>query len=254
MTGQTPSDHGAGRPAGSDGAAPRDPEALPLYRQVSELLLRRIAAGVLIEGERLAPERVLAAELRISVGTLRKALGDLAERGLLERRQGSGNYIRGVRAQGGLYGFFRLELIAGGGRPEARLVSLAHLAKPDDAPPFGPSASASRVRRLRLLSGIPAALEEIWLDDGRGRLAPDPALEGALYQHYRSHLGIGIARVEDRIGVAPCPDWLPDVSQFCPGRPLGHVERLAWDQHGDRVEFSRTWFDPDTVAYVSRIG
>ncbi|KAF0675122.1 GntR family transcriptional regulator [Profundibacterium mesophilum] len=232
----------------------RDPEALPLYKQISELLLRRIASGVLIEGERLAPERMLAAELRVSVGTLRKALADLQERGLLERRQGSGNYIRGVRAQGGLYGFFRLELSQGGGRPEARLISLDHLPKPAGAPPFGPSSHASRVRRLRLLDAVPAALEEIWLDDSRGRLKADPMLEGALYQLYRSHLGIGIARIEDRIGVAPCPDWTPCTGGLGAGAPCGLVERIGWDQAGARAEYSRTWFDHGKVRYVSHIG
>ena len=41
------------------------------------MLIRDIAAGRLSEGERLPPEREMAAELGIAVGTLRQALADL---------------------------------------------------------------------------------------------------------------------------------------------------------------------------------
>ena len=50
--------------------------ALPIYVQIAELLTRDIVAGRLIDGERLKPEREMAAELGVSVGTLRKALRD----------------------------------------------------------------------------------------------------------------------------------------------------------------------------------
>ena len=64
------------------------PTALPLYLQVSELLIREIAAGRLSNGERLPPERKLAAQYGITVRTLRKSLAELSNRGLLESVQG----------------------------------------------------------------------------------------------------------------------------------------------------------------------
>ena len=91
------------------------PTSAPLYRQISDLLVRRISSGALLAGERLPPERDLARDHGVAVGTLRKALEDLQKQGLIERRQGSGNYVRGVRDLGGLYGFFRLEPVRGDG-------------------------------------------------------------------------------------------------------------------------------------------
>jgi len=67
-------------------------QALPKYIQVSEMLIREIAAGHLSDGARLPPERDMAVGLDISVGTLRKALADLEDKGMLERVQGSGNF------------------------------------------------------------------------------------------------------------------------------------------------------------------
>ena len=73
---------------------PAASSALPIYMQTAEMLIREIASGRLIDGERLPPERNMAADLGIAVGTLRKALDDLSAKGLLERVHGSGNYIR----------------------------------------------------------------------------------------------------------------------------------------------------------------
>ena len=62
--------------------------ALPLHMQITELIIRDIAAGRLVDGERLAPERDMAESFGIAVSTLRKALASLQEKGLLERVQG----------------------------------------------------------------------------------------------------------------------------------------------------------------------
>ena len=87
------------------------PHALPIYVQIAELLTRDIVAGRLIDGERLPPERDMAAERGVSVGTLRKALAVMSEKGLVERVQGAGNYIRASGDTGTVYAMFRLELL-----------------------------------------------------------------------------------------------------------------------------------------------
>ena len=88
-------------------SSPDAPGRLPLYVQVSEMLAREIQAGIFPDGSKLAPEREMAQELEISVGTLRKALLDLTEKGLLERIQGSGNYVRNASDARTIYGFFQ---------------------------------------------------------------------------------------------------------------------------------------------------
>ena len=134
--------------------------ALPKYVQTAELLIREIAAGRLADGARLPPERDMAGDLDISVGTLRKALNDLTDRGLLERVQGSGNYVRHKAEAAGVYAFFRLELVDGGGLPTADILSVDRMKKPDDLPNFGRSDEGHRIRRLRRLSGVPAGFHQ----------------------------------------------------------------------------------------------
>ncbi|MBO6716423.1 MAG: GntR family transcriptional regulator [Rhizobiaceae bacterium] len=227
--------------------------SLPVHQQISEMLIREIGAGRLIEGEKLPPEREMAAGLGIAVGTLRKALAELERSGLLERIQGSGNYVRSKPDVAGVYSMFRLELVEGGGLPTAKVLSVERLAKPADLPAFGRSGEGHRIRRLRYLGGKPAAVEEIWLDGSYAGTIVEEQLSESLYLFYRKALGFWIARAEDRVGVAEVPAWAPAQFGVAAGAPAGFIERIAWAQDGASAEFSRTWFDHKAARYVARL-
>jgi len=232
--------------------ASQSPNALPLYVQISELLIRDIAAGRLIDGERLPPERDMAEDLGISIGTLRKALADLTEKGLLERIQGSGNYIRQGGSQESVYAMFRLELLSGGGLPRADILDVTRMVKPDDLPAFGSSGEGTRIRRLRYLNDVIIAVEEIWLDGDAGTVRRD-LLSDSLYRYYQKQLGFWIVRAEDRVTIGKVPDWAPEAFTLAPGTVTGFIERFSWADRPKPVEYSRTWFDADRAHYVQRL-
>ena len=231
----------------------RNDGSLPVYLQIVELIVRDLAAGRLGDGEKLAPERKLAAELNVAVGTLRKALTELEARGLLERRQGSGNYVRAIADPASVYTMFRLELIEGGGLPTAKALSVDLMEKPEDLPAFGSSSKAHRIRRRRFVGKRFAALEEIWLDAAYAGTITMSDLSESLYLHYRTRLGLWITRAEDRIGLGTVPDWAPDDFGLALGAPVPEVQRISFDRDGEKAEFSYTWFDPAVVRYVARL-
>jgi GntR family transcriptional regulator len=228
--------------------------SLPAYLQISEMLIREVGAGHLRRGQKLAPERDMAEELGVSVGTLRKALLDLETKGVLERRQGSGNYIKSEAAAGSVYGFLRLELKQGGGLPTADVLSVDFLPKPDGAPAFGSARHGNRIRRLRKLGGVIAAVEEIWLDGRASPAMQADDLHDSLYLHYKDQLGIRITNVEDKITLGQVPNWSPNPFPHRAGSTVGFIERLSWAGDREAIEFSRTWFDTDKVNYISRLG
>ncbi len=229
------------------------PGSLPLYQQIAELLIRDIAAGRLIDGERLPPEREMASSLGIAVGTLRQALKSLAEKGLLHRVQGSGNYVQARADAASVYAMFRLERVEGGGLPTARVLSVRRCAKDPGLPAFGSHPEGHRIRRLRFLSGAVAAVEEIWLDASHAAQISPPDLIESLYLYYRQRLGIWIARAEDRVGLGQVPDWAPAEFPRAPGTALPLVTRLSWTAEGVSAEASWTWYDPEVARYVARL-
>ncbi|MEY4749284.1 MAG: hypothetical protein RIQ60_1498 [Pseudomonadota bacterium] len=244
-------------------------QALPLYMQITELLTREIAAGHWQSGERLPTEADLARRLGVAVGTLRKALAELQSRGMLRRRQGSGNYVQLPISGGSVYEFFRLEKLDGAGLPSADVLALDLVAPPPlwhtavgagadtEAAASLPSA-CWRVRRLRRLDRQPVALEEIWFDARHRAELGVGDLHESLYYFYRQQFGFWISRVEDHVGLGQVPDWAPIGApvdgQF--GLPSGAVtvliERRSWSQTERLEEVSRTWLDPAQARYAAR--
>jgi GntR family transcriptional regulator len=227
---------------------------LPKFIQLSEMLIREIAAGRLADGVRLPPEREMADDLGVAVGTLRKALADVEAKGMLDRVQGSGNYVRHRPAVDSVYAFFRLELLQGGGLPKAKVLSVDRLPKPEGFARLGGHAEGHRIRRLRFLGDVQIALEEIWLDAGwRDRVGVED-LTDSLYYFYRNELGLVIAAVEDRIGIDTLPDWTPSAFHLPAGETVGHITRVSRTAAKEAAEFSRTWFDAGRATYISRMG
>ena len=222
--------------------------ALPKYVQISEMLIRDMAAGRLADGARLPPEREMAHELGIAVGTLRKALDVLADKGLLERVQGSGNYIRAQSNVASVYSFLRIERLQGGGLPTAKLVSIDEMVAPTEAGFRGPN--GFRFRRLRFMDDVPAAIEEIWLDGTLAEAIDAHAVSESLYLYYREVLGLVITSAEDRVNVAAVPDWVDMGFGLNAGDIAGYIERVERSHSGDVMEFSKTWFDPNRIYYV----
>lgn len=216
------------------------------------MLIREVNAGRLADGARLPPEREMAAELNVAVGTLRRALERLTALGLLERVQGSGNYIRQKTDTESVYAFFRLEKLEGGGLPTAQVLSADVLARPVDLGTEGHAEDVLRVRRVRALDGTAVALEEIWLDVTGADSIKEDDLGESLYLTYQRLLGLGVDQTEDRIGVASIPDWGADVLELAAGSPCGHVRRRGWAGGLGIIEVSDTWFDSNRATYVSR--
>lgn len=229
------------------------PDALPIYMQICELLIRDIAAGRLVDGQKLPPERDFAKAHGTTVRTLRKALSMLEEKGLLERRQGSGNYVRAAGQVESVYSMLRLELAqGGGGLPTADILSVDYLPKDSAQPSYGTSDHGTRFRRLRYLDDQIVAIEEIWLDGGAGRVARE-MVQDSLYLTYRRVLNLWITRAEDRVGIGKVPGWTPYAFPLPEGSITAYIERLAWGQGVAAVEFSRTWYDTEKALYVQRL-
>ncbi|MBP8148687.1 MAG: GntR family transcriptional regulator [Limnohabitans sp.] len=232
-------------------------QPLPVYMQIAELLARQIKAGYWHSGERLPTEAALAETLKVAVGTLRKSLALLEAQGVLERIQGSGTYVRQVQGTQQIYELFRLELRDGPGLPTAHIMEVSLQPRPAQMTRAEQGSEGFddcwRVRRLRLLSEVPVALEEIWFS---ARACPDltaAALGDSMYLFYQQQLNVWIARVEDQISAGPAPDWASALGPMPPGGCAGYIERWSWTAGNALAEFSKTWFDPAVCRYTSRL-
>ena len=80
----------------------------PLYSRVASKMEQLIAEERWREGDRLPPERRLCGDFGVSRATLRQALGELEERGLITRHQGRGTFVTKPRVQLPIVGVFSI--------------------------------------------------------------------------------------------------------------------------------------------------
>jgi GntR family transcriptional regulator len=212
----------------------------PAWAQIEARLSDRIATGGLAPGERLPPERELAATLGVSRMTVRQALDALARRGLVERGVGRGTFVRSPgrveHSLDGALGF--TERLAGQGLPAEAQVLLAR-----------EEGEELHVRRLRSTGGRPLALEDTWLPAERfpGLLSHD--LSGSLYALMRDAYGLRPVRAEERLTPVAAGEEA-EVLGVRPGAPLMLVERTAHAGDGTLVERARDLHRGDRSAFV----
>lgn len=66
----------------------------PLYYQLAQSLEQAVATGVITRGTRLLPEKEMARELNVAIGTVRNAWAYLERKGVLSRQRHAGTVIR----------------------------------------------------------------------------------------------------------------------------------------------------------------
>lgn len=95
-------------PGLSSPSGPSGPSFSPLYQQIKGLLTRSLQGGEWKPGEAIPSEMELAARFRVSQGTVRKAVDELATENLLVRRQGKGTFVATHAEASTQYRFLRL--------------------------------------------------------------------------------------------------------------------------------------------------
>jgi GntR family transcriptional regulator len=68
-------------------------DARPMYLQIVEQIRQRVAAGDWPAGQELPSIRALAADLRVSVITVKRAYLDLESEGVIVTRHGKGSFV-----------------------------------------------------------------------------------------------------------------------------------------------------------------
>jgi GntR family transcriptional regulator len=151
---------------------------VPAYRNICELLLRRIKTGELRHGDAVSSERDLAAEFGVSLMTARHALQVLTAEGILIRRPNVGTYVAPAKIHFNKLASFTEEMSARGYKPQSRVLSATLTEENDEvSSKLGLPANSSliRLQRLRMTENEPYSIETCYFSARRydGILAQD---------------------------------------------------------------------------------
>ncbi len=229
----------------------------PAHRQIEEQLRALIAEGSLAPGDRIPPERELAARLAVSRMTLRQALDALARRGLLVRAGGRGTFVASRRVAQDLRVLRTYpEEVAGQGMdPTTELVR--RVVEPADAGiadeldlPVG--APLLLIERLRSADGEPVVLETSWLSAARFPSLVDGPLGDSLWDAL-ARLGARVVRAEERLEPVLARAVEARALGVPPGAPVMRVERLAFAADGRPVEYAVGSFRGDRTRFIVEV-
>ncbi len=249
--------------SGTEGKAGIDlnvtPAFSPLYQQIKSLILNSLRLGEWKPGEAIPSEIELAARFRVSQGTVRKAIDELAAENLLLRRQGKGTFVATHTERQVQFRFLKLVPDSGppgSEGPAQRKIIDCHRTRADTdvarALQLRSGESVVHARRLLSFAGTPTILEDIWLPATpfKGLTAERLAdYDGPMYELFETEFNVRMVRAEEKIRAEPARDGREKLLQVSLGTCLLSVERIAYTYKDTPMELRRGYYRTDTHHY-----
>lgn len=228
--------------------------AAPLWKTIHDTLLSEIGAGQFRPGDRLPTEAALAARFGVNRHTVRRALGDLGEAGLVRARRGAGvfvtqtatDYSIGPRVR------FHQNLAAAGKVPGKRVLSLTTRIATDteaQALDLGAGATVHVYEGLSFADAVPIALfRSVFPAERFAGLCGDLAEVSSVTTALRRHGIEDYTRVSTRLTAVVADSVQSAHLEVADGAALIFSTGINADPEGRPVEYGQTWFSGERVT------
>ncbi|MEN9372641.1 MAG: hypothetical protein RIR79_193 [Pseudomonadota bacterium] len=240
-------------------SVPPIPAFSPLYQQIKMLMLQSLQSGEWKPSSAIPSEMELAARFKVSQGTVRKAIDELAAENLLVRRQGRGTFVATHAEHQIQYRFLKLIPDTGDftseGPAQRQIIDCKRIrASADTARALAIRAGESvlQVRRVLSFANEPTILEDIWLPATPFKGLTAERLRdynGPMYALFETEFDVRMVRAEEKIRAV-----FPDAEQsallrITPQTPLLSVERIAYTYSDFPMELRRGLYLTSTHHY-----
>ncbi len=253
------SNNGDAQGVGSGVASPA-PTFSPLYQQIKALIMQRLEAGEWKPGELIPSEVELGSRFKVSQGTVRKAIDELAAENLVVRRQGKGTFVATHHETQAQFRFLRLMADSDEPqRPENKILEVKRVRAPAEVArqlDVKSGDSVIFIRRVKYFNGVPIILEEIWLPGAIFKgLTAERLVEykGPLYGLFESEFGTRMIRAEERIRAVGADPESAEILGVPPNTPLLSVERASFTYGDKPVEMRRGLYLTTNHHYQSEL-
>jgi GntR family transcriptional regulator len=222
---------------------------VPLYHQAAQALERAIEDGRLPRGSKLDGELDLAEQLGISRPTIRAALKQLVDKGLLIRRRGIGTMVatKPVRRAVALTSLYD-DLKESGREPTTRVLDFEETVCPPEVAEqleLGPAAPVLRFERLRIAGDDPIALMRNFVPVGLLGIEKEDLERTGLYDLFRRS-GIAPHVATQRVGARKANDEEAELLEMEVGDPVLTMTRTAYDTAGRPIEYGSHSYPAET--------
>jgi GntR family transcriptional regulator len=229
---------------------------VPLYHQVYLVLRQRLLDGTYPQGEPLPGEIDLTRAFSVSRITVRRALQELADEGLVARHAGRGTFpTEGVERQatisGNLSGLLE-NLLFMGLKTQVQLLDLQYGPPPAHiAARFAADGTleVQRAVRVRSSDGIPFSYLTTYVPAAIGRTFTAGELSSQPLLALLERAGIQVTSAEQTVAAAAADTAVADALGVPPGTALLKIVRLVRDERERLVECLEALYRPDRYTY-----
>jgi len=240
-------------------AQSNNPNFQPLYSQVKNLMIRRLVDNEWTAGMALPSEHQLAAEFKVSQGTVRKALDEMAAQNLLIRLQGRGTFVAEHTQQRALFHFWHLVGEDDSRQlPQSKLISIETVRADEQELrllKLVSDALVIRICRVRILNGHPIISETISTPYA---LFPelgqqDGLIPNSLYSLYERQYGLSVTRAVERLSAELAQGEVAKQLVLEPGTPLLIIKRIAYTLNSRPIELRISRCNTQHHHYLSEL-
>ena len=232
---------------------------IPLYESVESALAAGIADGTMPPETQLPPEEGLVERFKVSRTTVRKAIQNLIERGLVEVRRGKGTFVtqpKITQELTELTGFVE-DMQALGRSPTAHLLDKRIVAA-DEAVArqlaLAPGTLVFRLRRVRLADGVAMSFDETYLPRDLGEKVADNDLEAEpVFALLEEKYDTPLIEAEYKLEAAAADLVAAEALQVPTGSPILLIERTSYTTGNRPVDYERLHYRGDLIRFVTRL-
>lgn len=231
---------------------------VPLYHQVASRIEAAIVDGRVPAGARIDNEIALGERLGLSRPTIRRAIQDLVDKGLLVRRRGIGTQVvRGSISRKLELTSLYEDLNSAKRTPSTRVLGHARSTADENvAAHLGVEVGSPvlHVRRLRLADNVPLAVLDNFLPSEFVDIAREDLEKFGLYQLLGAR-GVDIRVAKQRIGARLATLDEAKTLEIDRKAAVLTMERVAFDNTGHAIEFGQHVYRPDLYSFeVTLVG
>lgn len=234
-------------------------QPLPIYYQLKEILRQRIESGEWQPGDLIPSERDLCNEHGISRMTVRQAIVALVNEGRLRREQGKGTFVAQPKIEQrlGSVTSFTQDMSSRGKRVESQVLRQElTLAQPEVAAALGlePNKQVMLLERLRLVDGVPLALETCHLHfPGCESLRQEDLAHQSLYNVLARKYGLVPSQAYQQMEATICEPYPLRLLGLSRGSPVLLIRRTALMQDGHAFEYTVSIYRGDKYIFHAQL-
>lgn len=231
----------------------------PLYEQIKAILRSRVLDGTYKPHEQLPSESEMMTAFNVSRITVRQALNDLQNEGLVFRIHGKGTFVSKPKAfqdLGRLQGFGEA-MRKMGYETFARVVSMrtvAPSAQVQERLHLSKRAKVTELQRIRFLNREPISLDVTYLPADIGaRLAKEDLASRDVFVILENDYGMSLGHADLQIGSTLADERLAGQLQVEEGSPVLVIERTTHTTDGKPIDYEHLYYRGDAFQYKVRV-